>query len=170
MMPAIDPRYDARKKRARVAIFIAAGATVVSTTLSGTRFSGWIWVPWVLGIGLIIVFSAISMHSGGGLRARRGTSGTSGTSGLGGRDRGAGDRPDGLTAYRWHGLVMVSRMMPGPAGRRWLAEAESVLWEIGAARRAAAVRSYLLSGPRLAAVMWAHEVLRRLRPGPRHPR
>jgi hypothetical protein len=26
MMPAIDPRYDARKKRARVAMFITAGA------------------------------------------------------------------------------------------------------------------------------------------------
>ena len=65
---------------------------------------------------------------------------------------------------------MVSRMMPGPAGRRWLAEAESVLWEITAAQRATAVRSYLLSGPRVAAVMWAYVGLRRVRPGPRHPR
>jgi hypothetical protein len=60
---------------------------------------------------------------------------------------------------------MVSRMMPGPAGRRWLAEAESVLWEITAARRSAAVRSYLLSGPRVAAVMWACACLRRVRRG-----
>ena len=84
--------------------------------------------------------------------------------------RAAGDRFDGLVAHRWHGLVMVSRMMPGPAGRRWLAEAGSVLWEITAAQRATAVRSYLLSGPRLAAVMWAYAGLRRVRPGPRHPR
>ena len=41
---------------------------------------------------------------------------------------------------------MVSRMVPGPAGHRWLAEAESVLWEIAAVQRATAVRSYLLSG------------------------
>jgi len=167
MMPAIDPRYDARKKRARVAMFIGAGATVVSSALSGTRFSGWQWAPWVLGISLIIVFYAISMNSREGLRMRRGTSGTTG---LGGRGRGAGDRPDGVAAYRWHGLVMVSRMMPGAAGRRWLAEAQSVLWEIADSRRAPAVRSYLLSGPRLAAVMWAHEALRWVRPGPRHPR
>lgn len=166
MIPAIDPRYDARKKRARVAMFISAGATVVSSALSGTRFSGWQWVPWVLGLSLIIVFCAISMNSGG-LRTRRAISGMSG---LSGRGRGAGEQSDGRAAHRWHGLVMVSRMMPGPAGRRWLAEAESVLWDIPAARRAPAVRSYLLSGPRLAALMWAHEGLRWVRPGPRHPR
>ena len=164
MMPAIDPRYDARRKRARVAIFINAGAIVASTALGGTRFRGWLWAPWVLGLTLIIVFTAISMNSGGGPRGRRGISG------LSGRDRAAGDRFDGLVAHRWHGLVMVSRMMPGPAGRRWLAEAESVLWEITAARRGAAVRSYLLSGPRVAAAMWTHVCLRQVRPGPRHPR
>ena len=63
MMPAIDPRYDARRKRARVAMFINAGAIVASTALGGTRFSGWRWVPWVLGVTLIIVFTAISMNS-----------------------------------------------------------------------------------------------------------
>jgi hypothetical protein len=164
MMPAIDPRYDARRKRARVAMFIAAVATVASSVLDGTRFSGWRWAPWALGLTLIIVFTAISMNSGGGPHGRRGISG------LSGRDRAAGDRSDGLVAHRWHGLVMVSRMMPGSAGRRWLAEAESVLWEITAAQRATAVRSYLLSGPRVAAVMWAYAGLRRVRPGPRHPR
>jgi hypothetical protein len=42
--------------------------------------------------------------------------------------------------------------MPRSAGRRWLAEAESALAETGAARRGAAIRSYLLSArpPRLA--------------------
>jgi hypothetical protein len=164
MMPTIDPRYDARRKRARVAMFIAAGATIASTALDGTRFSGWRWAPWVLGLTLIIVFTAISMNSGGGPRGRRGISG------LIGRDRAVGDRFDGPVAHRWHGLVMVSRMMPGPAGRRWLAEAENVLWEIAAAQRATAVRSYLLSGPRVAAAMWAYEGLRWVRPGPRQRR
>jgi len=159
MMPAIDPRYDARKKRARVAMFITAGAIVVSSALDGTRFSGWRWVTWVLGLTLIIVFCAISMNASGGLRGSLGC----------GRGRAVGDRSDGLVAHRWHGLVMVSRIMPGPAGRRWLAEADSMLWEIAAAQRAAAVRSYLVSGPRLAAVMWAYEGLRWVRPGPRHP-
>ena len=41
---------------------------------------------------------------------------------------------------------------------------------IAATQRTTAIRSYLLSGPRLAAMMWAHEGLRRVRPGPRHPR
>ena len=66
-------------------------------------------------------------------------------------------------------LVMVSRMMPGAAGRRWLAEAESLLSEIAAARRGAAIRSYLLSAPRLVLMMWAQEVLRRARPGQKRP-
>ena len=164
MMPAIDPRYDARRKRARVAVFITAGAVVASSALGVTRFSGWRWLPWALGITLIIVFCAVSMNSGGSPRGRRGMSG------LGGRDLALGGRLDGLAAHRRHGLVMVSRMMPGPAGRRWLAEAESVLWETTAAQQTTAVRSYLLSGPRVAAAMWTHVCLRQVRPGPRHPR
>ena len=66
-------------------------------------------------------------------------------------------------------LVVVSRLMPGPAGCRWLAKAGSLLSEIAAARRGAAIRSYLLSAPRLVVMMWAREVLRRARLGPRHP-
>jgi len=165
MMPAIDPRYDARKKRARVAVFITAGAIAASSALVGTRFSGWRRLPWALGIALIVTFCAISMNYGGGPRGRRGTA-----SGLSGRDQALDERVDGLAAYWRHGLAMMSRMMPGPAGRRWLAEAESVLWEITADQRATAVRSYLLSVPRVAAVMWAYACLRRVRPDPRRPR
>ena len=102
------------------------------------------------------------MNSGGGPRGRRGISG------LGGRDRAAGDRPDGLVAHRRRGLVMVLRMMPGPSGRRWLAEAENASRGITAAQRAPAVAA--TCGPPVAAVMWAYVVLRRVRPGPRHPR
>jgi hypothetical protein len=75
MMPAIDPRYDARKKRVRVAQVITTGAIVASSVLDGTRFSGWEWVPWVLGLTLIIIFTAISMNSAGGPRGRRGING-----------------------------------------------------------------------------------------------
>ena len=66
-------------------------------------------------------------------------------------------------------LAVVSRLMPRSAGRRWLAEAVSTLAEVPAARRGAAVRSYLLSAPRLAVMMWAREVLRQPRPDRRRP-
>jgi hypothetical protein len=66
-------------------------------------------------------------------------------------------------------FAVVSRLMPASAGPRWLAEAESVLAEVPPARRAAAVRSYLRSAPRLAVTMWAREVLRWARRGPRLP-
>jgi len=59
--------------------------------------------------------------------------------------------------------------MPRPAGRRWLAEAESLLSEITPVRRGAAIRSYLLSAPGLVMMTWAHEVLRWARLGPRRP-
>ena len=59
--------------------------------------------------------------------------------------------------------------MPRSAGRRWLAEAESLLAEVADAQRGAAVRSYLRSAPRLAVMMWARQVLRRLLLGPRRP-
>ena len=60
----------------------------------------------------------------------------------GGRDH------DGLSpAHRWRMLAMVSRLMPGPGGRRWLTEAESLLSEIAPAVRCAAIRSYMLSAP-----------------------
>jgi hypothetical protein len=48
-------------------------------------------------------------------------------------------------------------------------EAESLLAEVAAARRGAAFRSYLLSAPRLAVMMWARQVVRRAQPGPRRP-
>ena len=89
-------------------------------------------------------------------------------SGLSGRGR-DDDGPAGEAVRRRRALAVVSRLMPASAGRRWLAEAESLLAEITAARRGAAVRSYLLSAPRLAVMMWAREVLRRARLGPRRP-
>ena len=91
-------------------------------------------------------------------------------SGLIGRGRDDDDGAAGAAAHQWRMLAMVSRLMPRPAGRRWLAEAESLLSEIAPVRRGEAVRSYLLSVPRLAVMMWAREVLRRAWPGPRRPR
>jgi len=66
-------------------------------------------------------------------------------------------------AGRWPVLRAVSRLMPRAAGRRWLAEAESLLFEAPAGRRRTIVRSYLGSAPRLALAMWAAELARRAR-------
>lgn len=70
----------------------------------------------------------------------------------------------------WHPVLrVVARLMPPAAGRRWLAEADSSLFEAAAGRRGKVARSYLLSAPRLMLMMWAAELSRRSRP-PRHPR
>ena len=90
-------------------------------------------------------------------------------SGLSGHGRDDGDGPAGDAVHRRRTLAVASRLMPASAGRRWLAEAESLLAEVTVARRGAAARSYLLSAPRLAVMMWAREVLRRARLGPRRP-
>jgi hypothetical protein len=161
-MPGIDPRNEARKKSALIGALLTAVAAEASAALSGTRFSTWPWLPWVLGLTAITVFTTIAMAASGG-RLGRGRGG-----GLSRRDQ-DDDDPAGAAAYRWRVLVMVSRLMPRSAGRRWLAEAESLLSESAAARRGAAVRSYLLSAPRLVVMMWAREVLRRARLGPRRP-
>ncbi len=88
-------------------------------------------------------------------------------SGRGGGLRGSG-REGGtgraLVPLRWWPAVsLASRLMPRDAGRRWLAEAESVLSEIDAGRLRAAIRSYLFSAPRLVVKMWARELSLRAR-------
>jgi hypothetical protein len=160
MMPGIGPRDDERKKRALMAAFIGGGAVMAYVVLAASRFSAWEWVPLAAGLAVITAIAVAGIASRPGGRGRG--------SGLGGRGR-DDDGPAGAAAHRWRMLVMVSRMMPRSAGCRWLAEAESLLPEIAAARRGAAIRSYLLSAPRLVVMMWAREVLRRARLGPRHP-
>jgi hypothetical protein len=179
MMPAVDPREDARKKRAKFAALVTAATVIAATTLSESRFHDWIWALWLVSFAIIVVFTTFSMRQIGP-PYRRGKDGGSRPGGRG-RDGGVGEvgevggrisgdaGPAGPAPYQWRTLLMVSRMMPGSAGRRWLAEAESLLSEIAAARRGAAVRSYLRSAPRLTVVMWAHEVLRLARLGPRRP-
>jgi hypothetical protein len=161
MMPGTGPRHDERKKRALTAAFIGGGATMAYVVLSASRFSAWEWVPLAVGLAVITAI-AVAGNAGRPGGRRRGGS-------LGGHGRDDDHGPAGAAAHRWRMLVMVSGMMPRSAGRRWLAEAQSLLSEIAAARRGAAVRSYLLSAPRLAVMMWAREVLRRARLGPRRP-
>jgi hypothetical protein len=156
----IDPRAEKRPAR-RYYRLTAGGAVQASAALEGARRPEGTALRRLAGGLAAIAAIAVAGLAGPGGRGRG--------SGLRGRGR-DDDGPAGAAAHRWRMLVMVSRLMPRPAGCRWLAEAESVLAEIAAARRGAAIRSYLLSAPRLVVMMWAREVLRRARPGPRHPR
>ena len=163
MMPRTGPRGDRVKKRgivwlAGAGMWIAIGAAVI---LPPDR-AGWVRVTGACCYGLAAL-SFIAVYA-----ARRGRSWRTGN-GLSARGRDDDNGPDGRAAHRWRTLAVVSRLMPRSAGRRWLAEAESLLAELTPARRGAAVRSYLLSAPRLTVMLWAREALRRARPGPRRP-
>jgi hypothetical protein len=158
MMPGIGPNSNARKKRALIAAFIGGGATMAYVVLSASHLGALEWVPLAAGLTVIAAIAVAGRPGGRG----RG-------SGLRGLGRSDDDGPAGGAAHRWRMLVMVARLMPRSARYRWLAEADSLLSEIEAARRGAAIRSYLLSAPRLAVVMWAREVQRRARLGPRRP-
>ena len=149
---------EERRKRGRAGGFIGSGTIIIS----GLFQPGWQWVPFAVGTVAVVAVTASGDLPGG---RRRGSHGRG--SGLSGRGRDDDDGPAGAAAHRWRMLVMVSRLMPRAAGLRWLAEAESLLSEIAPARRGAAVRSYLRSAPRLTVMMWAREVLRLARPGPR---
>jgi hypothetical protein len=149
-------------KPARVGMWIAL--TAQFALLISVSTGWWLWVATGCGAALAVLSAIAELEADGrwgGWREKGG--------GLSGRGRDDGDGPAGEAVHRWRTLAVVSRLMPAPAGRRWLAEAESLLAEVTAARRGAAVRSYLLSAPRLAAMMWAREVLWRARLGPRRP-
>jgi hypothetical protein len=158
MMPGAGPRGD-RVKKQGIAWLAGAGMWIA---LGAAEFlapdaAGWVRVTFACCMGLT-AFSFITVY-----RRRSGRTGN----GLSGRGRDDDYGSDREAVHRWRTLAVVSRLMPASAGRRWLAEAESLLAEVTAARRGAAVRSYLLSAPRLAVMMWAREVLRR--PGRRRP-
>jgi hypothetical protein len=141
----------------------------MSTMLALVTVSpGWMWVALACMLALFVLSSVAAYVRRSGNRSSNRSGNRAGV-GLGGHGRDDGDGPAGEAAHRWQALAVVSRLMPRSAGRRWLAEAESLLAEVTDARRGAAVRSYLLSAPRLAAMMWAHVVLRRAQPGPRRP-
>ncbi len=160
MMPRTGPRRDRAEKQG-IAWLAGAGMwiTVGVAVAVPPGLAGWARVTFACCMGLTAL-SFIAVYRG---RSRRTGNGLS----VHGRDD--DDGPAGPAVHQRHTLRMVSLLMPGPAGRRWLAEAESLLAEVTAARRGAAVRSYLLSAPRLAVMMWTREVLRRARHGPRRP-
>lgn len=151
---------EERRKRGRAGGFIGSGTIIIS----GLFQPGWQWVPFAVGTVAVVAVTASGDLPGG---RRRGSHGRG--SGLSGRGRDDDDGPADAAVHRWRMLVMVSRLMPRSAGLRWLAEAESLLSEVTAARRGPAIRSYLLSAPRLAVMTWVREAQRRARPGPRRP-
>ncbi len=165
MMPDID-REERRRRRTPAIVLIVVG-TLVAAVLVQAFQPGWQWLPVTVGVlaGTAVGVSIDPPVRGG--RGRRGRAGGGGGQAVRGRDD--ADGPAGPVRHQWPVLVMVSRLMPGPAGRRWLAEAESLLSELAPARRGAATRSYLLSAPRLAVAMWVRAARRRARPGPRRP-
>ncbi|MGH3294359.1 MAG: hypothetical protein ACRDP7_21390 [Trebonia sp.] len=145
------------KVLASAGMWIAMDVAVVQGAVSSSR-------PWVASactMALAVVSSVAALSDRMGSQRRGG--------GLSARGRDDDDSPAGTAANQWRTLAVVSRRMPRSAGRLWLAEAESLLAEVTATRRGVAVRSYLLSAPRLALMMWAREVQRRAQPGPRRP-
>ncbi len=151
------PYRELTKKRARVGGFIGCGTIIIS----GLFQPAWQWLPFAVSVPVVVAVLTSGGLRGGGRRGHGRGSGLS-------RDGRDDDEPAGA-ARRWRMLAMVSRLMPGPGGRRWLAEAESLLSEIAPAGRGAAIRSYLLSAPRLVVTMWASEARRRARLGRRRP-
>jgi hypothetical protein len=73
------------------------------------------------------------------------------------------DRPgpvaSGSPAVANWNLCLISRLMPAQTGRRWLAEADSVLFEIEPQDRPTVTRNYLLTAPRVIAAAWTHTAL-----------
>jgi hypothetical protein len=165
MMPRT--RLEWVEKLAGAGMWIAIGASVY---LASAR-PEWRWVlsGCILTLAVVSAAAGIPRRLAGRPLALRKGSGRGQDSGLSGHSRDDDDGSAVEAVHRSRTLAVVSRLMPAAAGRRWLAEAESLLAEVTADRRAAAVRSYLLSAPRLAVMMWARQVLRRLRPGPRRP-
>ena len=154
------------EKLAGAGMYIAVSVSVVLSSASAT--AEWSWAAVGMALALVSAAAGISRRlAGRRILPRKGGRGRD--SGLSARGRGDDDALAAEPAQRWRMLAGMSRLMPASAGRRWLAEAESILAEITAARRGAAVRSYLLSAPRLAVMMWAREVLRRAGPSRRRP-
>ena len=157
-------RAERVKKLARAAMWASVIATLALSSVSPM----WTFVAGGCTLALTVLTLIANLAAADALPGGR-QWGRQRKGGLSGHGRDDDDGPGGETAHRWPALAVVSRLMPRSAGRRWLAEAESLLAELTSAQRVAAVRSYLLSAPQLVVTMWAWQVLRRARPGARRP-
>ncbi len=162
LMPE-SPRHAKQRKRGLVVCATFGGLidvrslysslpsphALVGLTLLLAANAGIVWYAWPATDGFLV------------RPARRGRKGIPRGHG---RDGGAGLAPPVSGPWpgtgRWPVLRAVSRLMPRAAGRRWLAEAESLLFEVPAGWRRTVVRSYLRSAPRLVLAMWAAEFSR----------
>ena len=68
-----------------------------------------------------------------------------------------------MATVPWRVLRMASRLMPRGAGMRWLAEAESYLFEAPPSYRLRATRNYLLTAPRVIVTCWVGVLAKRNR-------
>jgi hypothetical protein len=164
MMPRT--RLEWVERLAGAGMWIAIGASVFLASTRPGRM--WLLAGCIVALAVVSAVAGIPRRRAGRRLVLRKGNGRARDGGLSGRGH-DDDGPAGEAVRGWHTLAVVSRLMPRAAGRRWLAEAQSLLAELTAAQRGAAVRSYLLSAPRLAVMMWARQVLRRARPGPRRP-
>jgi hypothetical protein len=71
--------------------------------------------------------------------------------------------------YGGRAMCLAAGLMPGAAGRRWLAEAENFLAEASPILRRGAIRSYLTGAFQVIAVSWASELSQRARLARRGP-
>jgi hypothetical protein len=138
------------------ALLILGSCTAGEIPINLTDHSG------SLGILLIASFVVVDITVLGIYLAERRT-GRRGPEGASGPDGDGRPLSAVAPARRWRALGAVSRLMPRAAGRRWLGEAESSLFEMDPGQRRAAVRSYLRSAPRVVAMTWGREVARRTR-------
>ena len=69
----------------------------------------------------------------------------------------------------WRAMQIVARLMPPAAGRRWLGEAESFLFEAPPRLRRDALASYVAGIPKVITLSWAAVLTRHRRPAGRGP-
>jgi hypothetical protein len=105
MKPGIDPREGASKQRARIGLLIYwVVATASTALLSGTRFSTWRWMPGILGITGMAVFTAVAMATSGYRLGGRGRGSSFPGRGRDDDDGPAGAQRTGGACWSWcHG-------------------------------------------------------------------
>jgi hypothetical protein len=105
MRPGIDPREGASKQRARIGLLIYwVVATASTALLSGTRFSTWRWMPGILGITGMAVFTAVAMATSGYRLGGRGRGSSFPGRGRDDDDGPAGAQRTGGACWSWcHG-------------------------------------------------------------------
>jgi hypothetical protein len=164
------PDFSRLSRRKRL-VLTAVGATVGIVILLGRGYGSAIGIPSVAGpvgafVGNIVTCTGLlgiilAAHLARGLWPNRRSVQRRHERERGGAGAGAG--PEWIPLRWWRLLSAVSRLMPSAPGRRWLAEAASFLAEAATKDRRSALRSYLISTPRVLVVLWVGELYRHAR-------